>query len=268
MQGGIAQTIGLVLAVNARLRGIALPRWPEGSAYVFCNEVRFEGRKDRRLFGLGRPLTIGDPNQWLETLPAGTQRAQLTLLPRNDPNISDRESVGFTGGGPVCLASIIGTEAESSYGGWEVTRENDPERRIWSVIYRNVPVAIPDIPTRSDGSVRDRLQAAIEDAAQFSDDHGMGFTETLQTARAALDGPDPLAGFYFADMIPEALMPLTWRQLFACAGKAWVFGGMGSWNDVWFEGEDQARYQALSDALFSAVIDTLAIATNASAPAR
>jgi hypothetical protein len=34
---------------------------------------------------------------------------------------------------------------------------------------------------------------------------------------------------------------------------AWVFGGMGSWNDLWFEGEDQGIYERVSERLFEAV---------------
>ncbi|MEZ0243989.1 MAG: hypothetical protein ACAH11_11485, partial [Sphingomonas sp.] len=104
MQGGIAQTIALVLAANARMRGISAPGWPDGTAYSFCNCVRFEGRRMEGLFGLGRPRTIDDPNQWLDTLPAGMRRAQFVAIPRSAPGISDRQSVGFAGGGPAFLA--------------------------------------------------------------------------------------------------------------------------------------------------------------------
>ena len=52
MQGGIAQTIGLVLAVNAKKRGLAVPAfWPAGSIFKFCKTVDFEGRKGRGFLG-------------------------------------------------------------------------------------------------------------------------------------------------------------------------------------------------------------------------
>jgi hypothetical protein len=45
-------------------------------------------------------------------------------------------------------------------------------------------------------------------------------------------------------------MPLEAKQLLASAQAAWVFGGMGSWNDLGFDGNDQQEYTALSDELF------------------
>jgi hypothetical protein len=40
------------------------------------------------------------------------------------------------------------------------------------------------------------------------------------------------------------------KNLLASAQAAWVFGGMGSWNDLGFDGNDQQEYTALSDELF------------------
>jgi hypothetical protein len=34
---------------------------------------------------------------------------------------------------------------------------------------------------------------------------------------------------------------------------AWVFGGMGSWNDLGFDGEEQRTYDSLSEELCAAL---------------
>ena len=75
----------------------------------------------------------------------------------------------------------------------------------------------------------------------------------------------PLRDHYHGDLVQADLLSLGDLQLFCCAAKAWVFGGMGSWNDVWFGGSDQEDYRELSDRLFSAIVDGLLFATNASA---
>ena len=55
------------------------------------------------------------------------------------------------------------------------------------------------------------------------------------------------------DFAPESILPAEARQLLAAVHWSWVFGGMGSWNDLLFEGEDQKTYDRISERLFQAV---------------
>jgi hypothetical protein len=48
------------------------------------------------------------------------------------------------------------------------------------------------------------------------------------------------------------------------AQSAWVFGGMGSWNDMSFDGEEQREYEEVSEQLFTAVNNAICVATNES----
>jgi hypothetical protein len=45
-------------------------------------------------------------------------------------------------------------------------------------------------------------------------------------------------------------MSLEAKQLLGAVQTAWVFGGMGTWNDLGFEGDDRREYDALSGELF------------------
>lgn len=265
MQGPLAQTIGLVLSANASKRGLRTASWPDGSVYTFCKEIKFLGRKTQGSFGLGKTIELNDPNRWLKTLPSQLQRAQLNVIRREDPHISDRMSAAFANGGPVFLAQVLGHRIESWQGEWEVTDQNDQERRIWSVTYRNIPNVPIEVPNLSIESVRGELEAALAEASQFDERHSMGFGNTFAKARNALSANDPLGDYYHADLIPDELLPLEYRQTFACAAKAWVFGGMGWWNDVWFEEPDKSIYEAVSEELFSSIVSGLMLATNASA---
>lgn len=62
---------------------------------------------------------------------------------------------------------------------------------------------------------------------------------------------DPLALVYHKDLVPEGLLSLSARQILAACQAAWVFGGMGSWNDLAFDGQEQSRYRGLSNELFA-----------------
>lgn len=46
--------------------------------------------------------------------------------------------------------------------------------------------------------------------------------------------------------------------------SAWVFGGMGSWNDLAFDGAAQVEYEQVSERLFHTVVDVIQTAANAS----
>ncbi|MBE9607544.1 hypothetical protein IAI18_21955 [Acetobacteraceae bacterium H6797] len=261
----MAQTIGLVLAARAKLRGLPAPHWPDSSIYNFCNRVTFTGRTRPSAQPWRRDAPLPDPDAWLNSLPSGTTEARLRVIRRNDPNIGDRMSVAFAGGGPVSVAEILADIPEGWIGRWEVTDREAADRRIWSVNYRNAGRAPPDIPevTATLVEARSALDSALREAADFAQAQGMGFESSIRAGLEALDSPDPMAGYFHADLFPEGLLSLEARQVFASAAKSWVFGGMGSWND-WGSSreEDQRRYEAISDRFFWAVIAGLVAGTN------
>jgi predicted butyrate kinase (DUF1464 family) len=56
---------------------------------------------------------------------------------------------------------------------------------------------------------------------------------------------------------------LTAKQLLFSAGNAWVFGGMGSWNDLGFDNkEDNETYDRLSEQLYSNINEAIIASTN------
>ena len=62
--------------------------------------------------------------------------------------------------------------------------------------------------------------------------------------------------------IPAEKMTLPVMQLFSAASEGYVFGGMGSWNDYWYNDKAiEARHNQLSRELYSVINDCyLAIA--------
>jgi hypothetical protein len=48
------------------------------------------------------------------------------------------------------------------------------------------------------------------------------------------------------------------------AMSAWVFGGMGSWNDMGFPGETQKEYEQVSDKLFDLLNESMEAAATSS----
>lgn len=77
------------------------------------------------------------------------------------------------------------------------------------------------------------------------------------------DSPSPEPP-YHPDMLPQTGYSVEARQLLAMATRSWVFGGMGSWNDVGFGDPDvQAEYEEITSRLYGAVVDAIRAATKA-----
>jgi len=67
---------------------------------------------------------------------------------------------------------------------------------------------------------------------------------------------------YHKDLAPDHLLDLPAKQVLAACQAAWVFGGMGSWNDLGFEGEQQAEYDRISTALYDLLNTAIAAAAS------
>ena len=71
---------------------------------------------------------------------------------------------------------------------------------------------------------------------------------------------------YQPDMM-DPTFPREARRLIAKASRAWVFGGMGSWNDLGFEDETKRTEHAeISRLLFATVLQACLAAVNCELP--
>jgi hypothetical protein len=83
------------------------------------------------------------------------------------------------------------------------------------------------------------------------------FTEALQLSMSS----NPKTSY--PDMLPLIGYDLKARQVAATATKAWVFGGMSSWNDLeWVFKGFEKEYHEVTENLYNVVLNALAAATN------
>lgn len=70
-----------------------------------------------------------------------------------------------------------------------------------------------------------------------------------------------------SELLPLCGYTATAHRLVSAASAAWVFGGMGSWNDMGFSDRAVMReYMEITDALFQAVMDAYLVAVNSFDP--
>ena len=114
------------------------------------------------------------------------------------------------------------------------------------------------------GEIREATQTLREVltvARAFAAINLAGFVDFFDHALAAIDGQEPAPSFY-DDLLPTSYPPSAQLLIAACA-HAWVFGGMGSWNDVGFSDEALNRQHSdLSRRLWQAVTSAVVAAVN------
>jgi hypothetical protein len=63
-------------------------------------------------------------------------------------------------------------------------------------------------------------------------------------------------------MLPPRGFSESARRLLATAARSWVFGGMGTWNDLTFDGSEEEAYEEVSAELYDAVLGAFVAAAN------
>lgn len=258
MNGELAQAVALVAHGNAALAsGDDLDAMEKSnSTFQYVRSVAFE--VERRLLGTTMDSSV---RHWMKALHR-TPVGRLSLI------AGDAAPTAFANQG---MRGVLGhgrSRTFAWYGSWEVNRDRvdpaDPKPRLWEVTYRlsaqdgKLEVGSPDVPATAS-----RLQQAIGDARVFADAHNLTpFDAWFKEALAMAGSPNPEPP-YHPDMLPQSGYSLDARQLLAMATRSWVFGGMGSWNDVGFTDSDvQAEYEEITTRLYRAVVDGIRVATN------
>jgi hypothetical protein len=269
VQGSIAQAAALAIFGNDILHGHSrLDFWPTSTVFAFCKRVRF-------VTFHGDPKTSSEnliadgPIQWVSKLQGvGTIGLRIHHFASNNPQISDRMSVGFVGGGGRWLIETRHAKLSDLWEArWLVGNREDPERKIWEVTYCRVDQDRAHLPLSSESltTLKNDLEVVLSRSDAFATRKNLeSFAKAFRSARNALVSDEPLSNAYHTDLAPTSDIPLEAKQLLAAAQIGWVFGGMGSWNDIGFEGQDQQEYVQISDDLFSLLNQAICSAVNSS----
>lgn len=267
MTGTLAQLVALVAYGNEFLTTGNLPEdfYPQNSVFQFCHSLQFievDGPG-------GKENLIGTtPLQWYIYLQQqGIQKLELHYQSSNNQEMPDHKLAGFIGGGGSWLIKLISDSPiyDYWYGNWAVSHKDDPDQKIWSIDYKHVHRG--DLPVYTDESVErvmDLLASILIDISAFAIDiEYENFGNAFKNALAVLSSPEPEQGYYHQGLLPIDHYSLQARQLLTACSAAWVFGGMGSWNDIYVVSEeDNKRYDELSAALYRAINLGVLVATN------
>jgi hypothetical protein len=140
-------------------------------------------------------------------------------------------------------------------------------RKPWKVTYaanrrsRRGLRRAPDLVGRSA-----ELREALRGIKAFAEAQGLqDWAEWFERAVLRLD--DPSAAIrYHPDLLPPCGYSPVARQLVAAAVEAWVFGAMGSWNDLSIPTAKHLTYRRLTARLYDAVLLALQDGANSFSP--
>jgi hypothetical protein len=271
MVGSTAQIAALACYLNAHMRGIACERFfPEHSTCVFCEWVHFL-RPRRRLFRRNDwSIACRTPDEWIDSMVSeGFARALLLHQPVNGPGLSDRVAAGFVGGGGRWLLAVEGDDSASFWEArWKTGNRQAADKRIWRAEYGLVAQGPLEVSTDCGlGEITAQLEESLAQIEAFARRKNLGgFADSFAKARQCLVADDPLSLVYHTDLAPAGTLEIEALRLLAAVQAGWVFGCMGSWNDLVFGGEDEVDYDQLSEHLFTLINQAICAAVNASAP--
>lgn len=267
MNGSLAQIVALACFGNASIDGIAAPSFfPQNSTCQFCESVSFIQFK-RTFFGRMKEIVVGNsPDEWFKSLiKRGATGIRLVRKAQNDPAISDRMSAAFVGGGGTWMMEVLNAANRSEYWAarWDVINQNAPDRRIWKVTYALVghERTMPDFRRSLAVAMADFRKSLVSIHSFSVRENCGGFVDCFANALKALDQPTADVG-YHKDLAVRNQLSSDQEAALKASMAAWVFGGMGSWNDMGFDGATQAEYELVSEDLFNVLNEVIEIAAS------
>lgn len=271
MTGTLAQVIALTAFGNDYLMNGEVPTdfSSANTTFQFCNQVDFRVFKKRFFFSKPKENIIStNPTEWFRYLKIdGCKHLRLYFEYSKDHSFAkDHKLAGLVGGGGNWLIETV-YDNYSNYWShrWEVTNKNAPDRKIWTVNYGMTRKKQHISNLQIDNyTTKQKLKQILSEIAEFAFKKNLqSWGEQFEKAKLTLDSLTPESNYYHTDLIPVDKYSLIARQIIFSAGSAWVFGGMGSWNDLGFDSkEDNEAYDRLSEQLYSNINEAIIAGTN------
>ena len=266
MQGPIAQALALTCVGNASLQARDVAGfWPNAQVFRFAKSCDFRVVDDA-----GDRLIAPDPSAWFETLRGGCGGLRLHNAPRpaapgQGSIIEERMLVGFVGGGPAWLIEAVGVKRSRLWQGFDrLGDRDDSNQKIWLNTYllcgETEPQAFSVEPLAVATKVLGEVLQEIEILARNI--QADNFAECFRAARAALSAQTIAANRFLDDFVGYGGFDLERQRALQAILDAWVFGAMGSWNDIGAPAQYAANSDRLSEQLFRTLNECICALAN------
>jgi hypothetical protein len=252
--------------------------FPDNSTFTFCERINFN-LKEKTLFRNKKQSEVAEnPDIWFKRLRSlKAEGIYLTRQPRNVLNLPDRTSVSGIGGGEIWTMVVVLPDGRSEkwQEKWEIGNRDAPDKRIWRVTYSGS--TFKNLTQRNNINISDiylKLSESIHNIDNYAKkyDHQWArkpFGEALET----LDSRGKILHGYHQDLAPKYFLSDDAFAILDACQTAWVFGGMGSWNDIGFKSKEvtekeleQREYAKVSEGLFQTIGEAIVAAVKSTYP--
>jgi hypothetical protein len=264
MTGTLVQIITIAAFGNEFLKNGKLTEfYPENSSFQFCDFVDFREIKKKNFFTAKKEIiTAKNPLNWFENL-KNNGCIKLRLFHQTEKE-NDHQLAGFVGGGGNWfIETVYPNYSDFWVGNWN--HDKNLTEKPWQVTYGK---AVEKQPTRNQQfdlkNTRNELNSILEKLTDFAfKETNENWGNIFEKAKETLNSENPETDFYHTDLISTKEYELQNRQLLLSASKAFVFGGMGSWNDMGFENKKTNKvYHELSTELYDTMNKSIICAIN------
>lgn len=252
MQLSILRSLALVAVGNAELAGDDVSAfWPGPDLFQYSKQTEFVVERGDQYVQVAP-----DPLAWFAKLKSlGCRGLRLHRAPMQQREgigpQKERMLVGMVGGGPRWLIETVMPERSEVWEGFDrLGDREDPKQKIWLSAYLMVGEADSgDVLDADMAAASADLRGALSHIESFARALPEApFAEYFAGARAALEGgqgTEPDMAFFALTRLSEDA-----KRLLRAVKGAWVFAGMGSWNDIGVDATHAVRYEQTSEALF------------------
>jgi len=257
----LQEYVALVTYANMYLQSVNLDVDIDRLASHNCPRLEFLQSSSKDMAGTSSVIA-SDATKWFAYLKKqNAKRVKLHYQPSSHPDLPDHIGAAFVGGGSRWFLEVQNEENCDLYsiGGDDKVTPSRPGKKPYVLLEKDLDFLQDSSLTVSKS--RQRLNRVLKGLISFAKrfEHTQHWAGNFSNSRATLTEFEPSEA---DDLIPYGVYPKETRQLIETAFRSWVFGGMGSWNDLAFGGDDQSEYHLLSEELYEALCTAVVSGVN------
>jgi hypothetical protein len=267
VNGEIAQLISLTCYANAYLKqsGQKEISFGSNSTWRVCKSISFVEQKNRLLLKPKQVRIAKTPDEWFRLLKRNGAISLRLLRPSHiDSALPEYMLAGFSGVGNAWRIQVLYPHnlCQHWISNWELKKLDATENRIWQITYGKIfEGAARKLAENSLSKSVESLKASLREIADFAQRNECApFIELFSDALSMLNSGSHHN--YSEAFAPKGFLSQNAELALSACENAWVFGGMGSWNDLGFEGKLQEEYEHTTARLFEAINETIVSATD------
>ncbi|MBL4699157.1 MAG: hypothetical protein JKX70_10025 [Phycisphaerales bacterium] len=290
MNGMVANYIWLVCHANAKLAGSKLASNAlESDLFEHCLQQQFVRYRNKHSTDNDGELVSDSPVGWIEYLSMSGSKGVRLVWATREEGLPNHVSAAFAGGGGQWSIETVMDDQSSVYWTsqerfveerkkwWEFWVNEDALPRGWDVLYEGREVVhpvmrvIPCVETQIEQCTL-KLMMSLQRIAKFARENGQvfwaeGFFEKgISHLKGEID--ESVDDDQYPSLAPSDMLSGKAARLLLAAQAAAVFGGMGSWNDVYYESGQhvQDQHDLLSAELYESMNASYAAVASSTYP--